>query len=143
MLSTTHPHGRALPGYVGLLRFSPVLTGLLSAVLVAGFNLAEPTPASARTIGGERALLANTQAVAPIAALRGAPYQSAARDSRFSAGERALLGTSSQTSRQLGSKAGDVQSVFATRGSVGGEEALLGTRKRPKAVKQHRLGEDS
>ncbi len=107
MLSTTHPHGRALPGYaynhqrpsrLGLLRSSPALTGLLSAVLVAGFSLAGPTPASARTNGGERALLDNTQAVAPIAAFRGAPYQSAAGDPRFSAGERALLGKSSHAS---------------------------------------------
>ena len=134
MLSTTR---------LGLLRFSPALTALLSAVLVAGFSLAKPTPASARTNGGERALLANTQAVAPIAVFRGAPYQSAGGDPRFSAGERALLGTSSHASHRVASKAGDVQSVFAARGSVGGEEALLGTRKRPKAVKQHRLGEDS
>ncbi len=130
MLSTIN---NQRPSRRGVLRFfSPVLTGLLSAVLLAGFSLAGPTPASAQTNGGERSLVGKTQAVAPIAAFRGP-----------SAGERALLGKSSHASRQLARKAGDVQPVFATRGSVGGEEALLGTRKLPKAVKQHRLGEDS
>ncbi len=129
MLSTIN---NQRPSRRGLLRFSPVLTGLLSAVLLAGFSLAGPTAVSAQTNGGERALVGKTQAVAPIAAFRGP-----------SAGERALLGKSSHASRQLASEAGDVQAVFATRGSVGGEEALLGTRKRPKAVKRHRLGEDS
>ncbi len=140
MLSTIN---NQRPSRRGVLRFSPILTGLLSAVLLAGFSLVGPTPASAKTNGGERVLLGETQAGAPIVAFRGAPNQSAAGDHRVSAGERALLGKTNHASRQLASEAGDVQPVFATRGSVDGEEALLGTRKRPKAVKQHRLGEDS
>ena len=47
MLSTIN---NQRPSRRGVLRFSPVLTGLLSAVLLAGFSLAGPTPASAQKV---------------------------------------------------------------------------------------------
>ncbi len=116
MMSTTHSH-------------TPAFAAFVFGALLVGFNMMNPTPASAQSPRGERALLGKTQVVSGLSALKSASHPVVTADPRFPSGEQALLGKSAPASSPVAGSAEIARPVFASLSPVDGERALLGRRK--------------
>lgn len=104
-------------------RLSP--TALFFAFTVGALALADPAPANAQSISGERALLGVNPSVAAPAALEVTPQDSDTFRSGSPTGEQALLGRSPQ-GEPVTVRSGSKEAVLQKQTRVDGTRALLG-----------------